>query len=104
MAKIKEIFKKLFNSAKSKFLRFCSWIWHLLKKAIVWVYEWLKYKLFPRYKLYVSYDKEWENNDDVEYEVKRLIVTKPNYLKFKTDDGIVEIRGNSGLNYRIEEL
>ena len=91
MAKLKQ----LFNSAKSRLVRFCIWIWR---------YNWLYYKLFPRYKLTVSYDKEWENDDDREYEVKRMIIEKPNYLKFKTDDGIVEIRSPSGINTRLEEL
>ena len=100
MAKLKQ----LFNSAKSRLVRFCVWIWRLLKKAILWLWDWLYYKLFPRYKLTVSYDKEWENDDDREYEVKRMIIEKPNYLKFKTDDGIVEIRSPSGINTRLEEL
>jgi len=33
-----------------------------------------------------------------------MIIEKPNYLKFKTDDGIVEIRSPSGINTRLEEL
>lgn len=104
MAKLKQLFSKAFTWIKKAPLRFLKLLWRLFKKGIFWLYEWIKYKLFPRYKLTVSYDKEWENDDDQEFEVIRMLINKPNYLKFKTDDGIVEIRGNSGLNYRLEEL
>lgn len=97
-------FSRAYTWTKTMPLRFCKFLWKWLKKGILWLYEWLYYKLFPRYKLTVSYDKEWENDDDREYEVKKMMIEKPNYLKFKTDDGIVEIRSPSGINTRLEEL
>ena len=66
---------------------------------------WLVSKIFPRYKLIVSYNHTWGDADDVEYTVKRFYSKKPKYLKFRTHEGdLVEITGAEGLNYRIEEL
>ena len=60
---------------------------------------------FPRWKLTVSYNKEWGDIDDTEFTVKKFIKKQPKFLKFKTHDGdVVEIRGATGLNYRIEEI
>ena len=60
---------------------------------------------FPRWKLTVSYNKEWGDIDDTEFAVKKFYKKQPKFLKFKTHDGdIVEIRGATGLNYRIEEI
>ena len=92
--------------------KFFQQLWQKLKRfllpilnAIVWVYEWIKYKLFPRYKLTVSYNQTWGAADDKSYEVKKFLKTQEKYLKFITDDGeLIEIRGADGLNYRIEQL
>jgi hypothetical protein len=55
--------------------------------------------------LHVSYDETWGNADDKSFEVKKFIVKKKDFLKFKTIEGdVVEIRGSKGLNYRIEEV
>tara|TARA_Y100001938_G_scaffold77624_1_gene107358 strand:+ start:2473 stop:2712 length:240 start_codon:yes stop_codon:yes gene_type:complete len=73
----------------------------LLKRFLYW----LKYKLFPRYALKVSYNNTWGDQDDQEFIVKRFHKRKEKYLKFVTDKGdVVEIRGADGLNYRIEQL
>ena len=72
-------------------------IWHFL----VWLYEYIKYALFPRYKLTVSYNAIFGDADDKDYIVKK----QDKYLKFTTDDDeLVEVRGAEGLNYRIEQL
>lgn len=93
--------KKFFQQLWQKLLKFLLPIWN----AIVWVYEWIKYKLFPRYKLTVSYNQTWGDADDKSYEVKKFLKTQEKYLKFITDDDeLVEIRGADGLNYRIEQL
>ena len=93
--------KKFFQQLWQKLLKFLLTIWN----AIVWVYEWIKYKLFPRYKLTVSYNQTWGDADDKSYEVKKFLKTQEKYLKFITDDDeLVEIRGADGLNYRIEQL
>ena len=66
---------------------------------------WFVSKLFPRYKLIVSYNAVWGDADDQEYTVKKFLSKKPNCLKFITHEGDkVEITGAEGLNYRIEEI
>ena len=60
---------------------------------------------FPRWKLIVSYNQTWGDIDDREFRVKKFYKKQPKFLKFKTHDGdVVEIRGATGLNYRIEEI
>ncbi len=93
--------KKFFQQLWQKLLKFLLPIWN----ALVWVYEWVYYKLFPRFKLTVSYNSTWGDADDRSYEVKKFLKTQDKYLKFITDDGeLIEIRGAEGLNYRIEQL
>ena len=76
-------------------------IWAKIKK----VYLWIKYALFPRYKLTVSYNAVFGDADDKDYIVKKFHKKQDKFLKFVTDEGeLVEIRGAEGLNYRIEEL
>ena len=76
-----------------------------LWKGIWWFLKEIWYFIFPRYILHVSYDQTWGNSDDQSFEVKKFIVKKEKFLKFKTIEGdIVEIRGSKGLNYRIEEI
>ena len=74
-------------------------------KVIFWIYEYIKYALFPRYKLLVSYNQTWGDADDQEFIVKKFHKKQEKFLQFTTDDGeLVEIRGADGLNYRIEQL
>ena len=76
-----------------------------MKKKIK--YLWIRIVSFfsPRWKVTVSYNKEWGDIDDKEFTVKKFYKKQPNFLKFKTHDGeVVEIRGAEGLNYRIEEI
>lgn len=74
-------------------------------KIIKKVYFWVKYLLFPRYKLTVSYNAIFGDADDKDYIVKKFHKKQDKFLKFVTDEGeLVEIRGAEGLNYRIEEL
>ena len=76
-----------------------------LKTSIKEFWLWLVSKIFPRYRLLVSYNHTWGDADDVEYTVKKFITKKEKYLKFITHEGDkVEIRGAEGLNYRIEQL
>ena len=72
-----------------------------LKKFWLWLIAWFS----PRWKLEVSYIKEWGDSDDRLYTVKKFIIKKPNHLKFITHDrDIVEISSPSGLNYRITSI
>jgi hypothetical protein len=76
-------------------------VWRILVK----IYEWIYYKLFPRYSVVVSYNQIWGDADDREYIVKKFLVKKEKQLKFVNDDGdVIEISGSDGLNYRIEQL
>ena len=68
-------------------------------------WEWLKSLFITYYKLTVSYNATWGDNDDQSFVVKKFYVKKEKHLKFKTrKDEVVEIRGAEGLNYKIEEL
>ena len=72
-----------------------------LKKLWLRIIAWFS----PRWKLEVSYNKEWGDSDDRLYTVKKFIIKKPNHLKFITHDrDIVEISSPSGLNYRITSI
>ena len=74
-------------------------------KFLVWAYTYIKYKMFPRYSLVVSYNQTWGDADDREFIVKTFHKKQDKFLKFTADDGeLVEIRGADGLNYRIEQL
>ena len=76
-------------------------IWNFIKAA----YEYVYYYLFPRYKLLVSYNQTWGDQDDREFIVKKFNKKQEKFLSFITDEGeLVEIRGADGLNYRIEQL
>lgn len=82
-----------------------SLTYYLIKAKIKKVYLWIKYALFPRYKLTVSYNAVFGDADDKDYIVKKFHKKQDKFLKFVTDEGeLVEIRGAEGLNYRIEEL
>ena len=71
-----------------------------LKKVIGWIIS-----LFTtRYKITVSFNKEYGDSDDKSYISKKILVQKEKHLKFKDEDGkIVEYRSAAGLNYIIED-
>ena len=76
-----------------------------LKKKLK--YLWLKIVSFfsPRWKVEVSYNKQWGDTDDKTFIAKKFYQKKEKFLKFKTDSNDkIEIRSATGLNYRIEEL
>ena len=80
-------------------------LWGVVKQFIIDTYLSIKYYLFPRYRLLVSYNQTWGDADDREFIVKKFHKKQEKYLKFITDDDeLVEIRGADGLNYRIEHL
>ena len=58
-----------------------------------------------RYKVTVSFNKEWGDADDKTYITKKILVQKEKHLKFRTEDNeVVEYRSAAGLNYIIKEL
>ena len=72
-----------------------------LKKVIDWIIS-----LFTtRYKITVSFNKEYGDSDDKSYITKKIIVQKEKHLKFRDQNNrIVEYRSASGLNYIIEDV
>jgi len=72
-----------------------------LKKVWLWIVSWFS----QRWKLEVSYNKEWGDSDDRQYIVKKFLIKKEKHLKFITHDkDVVEISSPSGLNYRITSI
>ena len=65
---------------------------------------WVKSLFTTRYKVTVSFNKEWGDSDDRTYITKKILVQKEKHLKFRTEEGkIVEYRSSAGLNYIIED-
>jgi phage-related protein len=71
-----------------------------LKKLYIWIYKYFS----TRYKITVSFNKEYGDSDDKTYISKKIIIQKEKHLKFRDDnDKVVEYRSASGLNYIIED-
>jgi len=75
-----------------------------IKKLIISTLLWVWRRITTRYKVTVSFNKEYGDSDDTIYITKKIIVQKENHLKFRNQNGrIVEYRSAGGLNYIIEE-
>ena len=72
-----------------------------LKKVIDWIVS-----LFTtRYKITVSFNKEYGDSDDKSYVSKKILVQKEKHLKFRDENNrLIEYRSASGLNYIIEDI
>lgn len=58
-----------------------------------------------RYKITVSFNKEYGDADDKTFVTKKILVQKEKHLKFRDEnDRIIEYRSAGGLNYIIEEI
>jgi len=58
-----------------------------------------------RYKITVSFNKEYGDSDDRTYTSKKILVQKEKHLKFRDeDDRLIEFRSAAGLNYIIEDM
>jgi len=69
------------------------------------VLNWLLNLLRTRYKVTVSFNKEYGDSDDKTYVSKKIITKKEKHLKFKDEDNnLIEYRSASGLNYIIEDM
>ena len=67
--------------------------------------RWLLDLFITRYKVTVSFNKEYGDADDRNYIAKKIIVQKEKHLKFRDeDDKIIEYRSAAGLNYIIEDI
>ena len=78
------------NNLKTKLVNFWWWLITLFQK---------------RYTVIVSYDSQWGNEDDQEWNhVRKIIKANFKELKFRTDDKrTIHIKGMNGLRYRIED-
>ena len=77
----------------------------LLAKKIVNFYWWLILLFQKRYTIIVSYDSQWGNEDDQEWNhVRKVIKSNFKELKCRTHDKrTIHIKGMNGLRYRIED-
>ena len=72
-----------------------------LKLALNWIIDLFR----TRYKITVSFNKEYGDADDKVYISKKIITKKEKHLKFKDEDNnLIEYRSASGLNYIIEDM
>ena len=76
-----------------------------LKKLGRWGFNWFLSLFQTRYKVTVSFNKEYGDSDDRTFITKKILVQKEKHLKFRDeDDCIIEYRSAGGLNYIIEEI
>ncbi|QDP55436.1 MAG: hypothetical protein GOVbin3762_40 [Prokaryotic dsDNA virus sp.] len=72
-----------------------------LKKIINWIISFF----LTRYKITVSFNKEYGDSDDKTYISKKILVQKEKHLKFRDEyNRLVEFRSAAGLNYIIEDI
>ena len=71
-----------------------------IKAIIDWIISFFK----KRYKITVSFNKEYGDSDDKTYISKKILIQKEKHLKFRdSNDRLIEYRSASGLNYIIED-
>ena len=76
-----------------------------LKQALKVFFEWLISLFKTRYKITVSFNKEYGDLDDKSYISKKILVQKEKHLKFRDENNrLIEYRSASGLNYIIEDI
>lgn len=89
---------------KTSLRRWIKLIYRFIKKWVVWLYKTIKYLIFRRYRITVSFNNEYGDADDRVYIAKKIIIQKEKHLKFRDEDGkLVEHRGAGGLNFIVEE-
>tara|TARA_R110000744_G_scaffold299182_1_gene408655 strand:- start:262 stop:504 length:243 start_codon:yes stop_codon:yes gene_type:complete len=72
-----------------------------LKLILNWVLELFR----TRYKVTVSFNKEYGDSDDRTYISKKIITKKDKHLKFRDENNrLIEYRSAIGLNYIIEDI
>jgi len=75
-----------------------------VKKKLKQFYNWFFSLFQTRYKITVSFNKEYGDTDDKSYMSKKILIQKEKHLKFRTlDKKLIEYRSSTGLNYIIEE-
>ena len=72
-----------------------------IKAIIDWIISFFR----KRYKITVSFNKEYGDSDDKTYISKKILIQKEKHLKFRdSNDRLIEYRSASGLNYIIEDI
>ena len=75
----------------------------LNKIKLIW--KWILEKFKTRYKVTVSFNKEYGDADDRTYITKKILIQKEKHLKFRDKDNkLIEYRSSAGLNYIIEDI
>ena len=70
------------------------------KKIIQWIVDLFR----TRYKITVSFNREYGDSDDKIYISKKIYVQKEKHLKFRDENNrLIEFRSAAGLNYIIED-
>ncbi len=76
----------------------------LVKQKLKNFFYWLLSLFQTRYKITVSFNREYGDTDDKSYMSKKILTQKEKHLKFRTlDKKLIEYRSSTGLNYIIEE-
>ena len=71
------------------------------KKIIQWIVDLFR----TRYKITVSFNREYGDSDDKIYISKKIYVQKEKHLKFRDENNrLIEFRSAAGLNYIIEDI
>ena len=69
------------------------------------IFKWFISLFQTRYKITVSFNKEYGDADDRTYISKKIITQKEKHLKFRDEDNkLVEYRSAAGLNYIIKDV
>lgn len=67
--------------------------------------SWFKSLFTTRYKVTVSFNREYGDADDRVYITKKILVQKEKHLKFRDENNkVIEYRSSAGLNYIIEDV
>ena len=72
-----------------------------IKLIIKWIIKLFK----TRYKVTVSFNKEYGDSDYQSYITKKILIQKEKHLKFRDENNkLIEYRSAAGLNYIIEDI
>tara|TARA_R110000796_G_scaffold234108_1_gene352716 strand:+ start:2170 stop:2400 length:231 start_codon:yes stop_codon:yes gene_type:complete len=76
-----------------------------MQKTLKVFFLWFISLFDTRYKITVSFNKEYGDADDKSYISKKIITQQENHLKFRDENNkLVEYRSAGGLNYIIEDV
>mgnify|MGYP003109492479 FL=1 len=76
-----------------------------IKLKLKIILNWFLSLFRTRYKVTVSFNKEYGDSDDRNYVAKKILIQKEKHLKFRNEENkIVEYRSAAGLNYIIEDM